>query len=207
MLVSPSLCIHLFTNKREASGDLCNLIESVIALPEGFDKTCLCVLNDQDPAVVSRNIVMLLITVLLPPPIATESVLHVWYSARLTADMVQSLQRCIKPLIADIVRKIADRTSGVLYSKPWTFDKGTVSARLYKEQWSFMLALLEKDHNVDTTEKSRKEVMLNHTRLDHRERSLVPLSPSRRVCAARMRQEGILLPFGSCLASFSFPNP
>ena len=150
---------------------------------------------------------MLLITVLLSAPIAAELVLHVWYSARLTSDMVQSLQKFIKPLIADIVGKIVDRPSGVLYSKTWIFNTGTVSARLHKEQWSFMLAMLEKDHNVDTTEKSRKEIMLNHTRLDHRERSLLPLSPSRRVCADRMRQEGILLPFGSCLASFNFPNP
>ena len=183
------------------------MIESTIALPEGYNKTCLCILNDRDPVVVCRNVIMLLITRLLSAPIAAELVLHVWYSARLTSDMVELLQRCIKPLIADVVGKIVSRPSGVLYSKTWTFDNGIVSVRLYKEQWSFMQAMLEKDHSVNTTENSRKEIMLNHTRLDHRERSLLPLSPSKRVCAARMRQEGILLPFGSCLASFNFPNP
>ena len=182
-------------------------MESVIALPEGYDQICTCVLNDQDTVVVCRNIVMLLITMLLPPPVAAEVVLHVWYSARLTSGMVHALQKSVKPLIADVVGKITGRSSSVLFSKTWTFGASAVSVRLYKEQWNFLLAMLEKDHRTDDTEGSRKYIMLNDTRLDYRERHLFLLSPSRRVCTDRMRKDGILLPFGSCLEEFSFPNP
>ena len=184
-------------------------MESVIALPEAYDKTCTCVLNDRDLVVVCRNIVMLLITMVLPSPVAAELVLHVWYSARLTSGMVQSLQKSVKPLIADVVGKIVGKSGSgsVILSKTWTFGARTVSARLYKEQWKFLLAMLEKGHNIEDTENSRKEIMLNDTRLDHVERHLFLLPPSRRLCSYRMRKEGVLLPFGSRLEKFSFPNP
>ena len=202
--------LHLHWSRKlssKASGDLRNVVETVIALPEAYNKICTCVLNDRDTMVVCRNIVMLLVTMLLPPHVATEIVPHVWYSARLTAGMVQSLQESVKPLIVDVVGKIVGKSSSVLLSKTWTFGTSVVSVRLYKEQWNFLLAMLEKGHRVDVTEKSRQDMMLNDTRLDFRERHLFKLPPSRRVCTSRMWKDGILLPFGSRLEEFSFPNP
>ena len=120
--------------------------------------------------------------------------------------MVQSLQKTIKPLIADVVSKIVGKPSSVLFSKTWTFGTSKVSARLYREQWNFLLATLEKAHNIDDTENSCKFIMFNDTRLDYRERSLFLLSPSRRLCTHKMRKDGVLLPFGCCLEEFNFPN-
>lgn len=121
--------------------------------------------------------------------------------------MIQSLEKSVKPLKADIVGKVVGKSGSVLLSKTWTFGTSIVSARLYKEQWNFSLAMLEKDQRIDDTENSRKDVMLNDTRLDHIERNLLLLPPSGRVCTYNMRKEGILLPVGSRLERFSFPNP
>lgn len=111
---------------------------SVIALPEAFDQTCICVLNDRDTVVNCRTIVRLLILMFLQPPVAAELVLHVWYSARLTSGMIQSLHRSVKRLIADVVPEIVVRSRSVLLSKTWTFGTGSVSARLYTERWNFL---------------------------------------------------------------------
>lgn len=113
-------------------------MESVIALPEAFDQTCICVLKDRDTVVVCRTIVMLFVLMLLRPPVPAELVLHVWYSARLTSGMIQSLHRSVKRLIADVVPKIVVRSGSVLLSKTWTFGTGIVSARLYTERWKFL---------------------------------------------------------------------
>ena len=123
---------------------------------------------------------MLLITMLLPPGYAVELTLHLWYSARLTSDIVRSLEKTIKPLIEEVVGRIANRADSMLQSKTWTFGTGSISAPLYKRQWSFLLAMLEKAINIEDTESSRKFVMLNDTRLDYRERKLFSLPPSRR---------------------------
>lgn len=148
----------------------------------------------------------LLVSLLYSPPVAVELVLHVWYSARLTSGMVQSLEESVKPLIADVVGKVVGKSGSVLLAKIWTCGTGIVSARLYKEQWDLLLAKLEKGHRIDATENSRNDITLNDTRLDHKERNLFLLPPSGRVCTYRMRKEGILLPFGSRLERFSSPN-
>ena len=150
---------------------------------------------------------MLLIMILQPTHIAVELVLHVWYSARLTSGMVQSLRESIQPAIADVVGRIADRLDGKIHVGGWGLRTCIMTAHLYKDQWRFVLAMLEKCHNLDETENSRRDIMLNDTRLDNRERILFALPPSRRVCTSKMRQDSILLPFRSYLEEFKFPNP
>lgn len=123
--------------RSKASGDIRNVVVSVFALPEAFDRTCICVLNDRDTVVVCRTIVVLLILMLLRPPVAAELVLQVWYSARLTSGMIRSLHRSVKRLIADVVPETVVRSGSVLLSKTWTFGTGIMSARLYTERWNF----------------------------------------------------------------------
>ena len=55
-----------------ASGDPRNLIESVVSLPVNYQGSCTCVINDEDPVVLCRNVVILLISVLLPPGEAAD---------------------------------------------------------------------------------------------------------------------------------------
>ena len=183
------------------------MIETIVALPKGYDQRCSCVLNDEDLVVGCRNVIMLLIMMLLPKDIAVELVLHVWYSARLTSDMVKLLHESIRPTIAEFVDEIVDQPDNKFLRKTCNFESSHVTVQFMKGQWKFVLAMLEKCHDIDKTEKSRMELMLHKERLDDRERILFAMPPSRRVAASRMRQEGILLPFGSCLEEFKFPNP
>lgn len=182
-------------------------MESVNALPANYQKTCTCVLNDRDDVVVCRNIVLLLIAMLLPPVFASEVMLHIWYSARLKPYMLLAVREHVAPLIVDVVRKIKRSSKRVLLSKTWTFGSRIVSARLYKDQWTSLLAMISQNHDLVDTEPNRRFIMFHETRLDTRERYLCSLTPMRRLCSDKTRRYGVLVPFGASLEGFRVPNP
>ena len=182
-------------------------MESVNSLPMSYQKTCTCVLNDRDDVTVCRNISIILIAMLLPPVLASEVMIHIWYSARLKPHMLQALHEHVEPLVAGVVSKIKRKPKRVILSKTWTFGSRVLSVRLYKNQWNFLLAMVSERHELAETEKNRRCIMLSESRLDTRERRLCSLPPLRRLCAAKMRQFGVLLPFGSAMDEFRVPNP
>lgn len=182
-------------------------MESINSLPENYQGTCTCVLNDRDDMIVCRNIVLLLIAMLLPPAAASEVMLHIWYSARLKPHMLRAIHQHVTPLVADVMIKIKRKSKRDILSKTWTFGSRVISARLYKDQWEHLLSMVSASHDLAETEMNRRYIMQNVTRLDTRERHLCSLPPLRRLSATRMRQSGVLLPFGSCLDSFRVPNP
>lgn len=190
-----------------ASGDLRNIIKSIIGMPDDYKGTCLCIVNDKDHLVVARNVVMLLTSLVLPSIVAAELILHIWYSARLTPKMLQDVKDRVRPLIAEVSKKIEQRKDDVLLSKTWTFGTRVLSLRLYKHQWDFILRLFDSEKPVSKSEGERRYVMLNDTRVDYRERRLFQMSPSRRASSFKMRETGLLLPFGSCLDSYTCSNP
>ena len=121
--------------------------------------------------------------------------------------MLKHLKGSVRTLIADVIVKIESKKDDIMLSKTWTFGPREVSVRLYKEQWSFLLKMLDSNHNDLETEKHRLYVMLNASRLDHQERHLYCQTPAGRICSHQMRKTGILVPFGSCLEQFECSNP
>ena len=190
-----------------ASGDLRNIIRSIVGIPDNYKGTALCIVNDRDLLVVARNVVMLLTSLVFPPVIAAETILHIWYSARLKPEMLQNVKDRVRPLIAQMVEGIEQRENDTLLSETWTFGSRVLSIHLYKYQWDFILKLLDADHPVSKSEAQRQNGMLNDTRKDYRERMLFQMSPSRRACSVKMRESGMLLPFGSCLDEYTCSNP
>lgn len=183
------------------------MVKSINSLPDDYGGICTCVVNDKEPLVVARNVILLLITATMPPTEAAELCLHVWYSARLTNQMSDTMTAHVRPLIADIVAKTSQKGSNVLLNKTWTFGRQKISACLTKTQWAFLLNVLDAKHPASNTEQSRRFVMLNNNRIDYRERQLFNAPGARRVCYQKMRETGILLPFGACLNSFTVANP
>ena len=183
------------------------MIESVVNMPANYKGTFTCVVNDRDPIIVSRNVVIFLISVLLPPVEAADLMLHVWYSGRIKSSMLEYLRDSVRSLIADVVEKVKNKRDDVLLSKTWLFGPREISVRLHKYEWSCILKMLDSQHEVVRTEKNRLDVMLNASRLDHKERHLCTLTPARRACSHRMRETGVLAPFGYCLERFQYSNP
>lgn len=164
-------------------------------------------MNDFNQVVACRNVILLLIAALLPPAKAADLMLHVWYSGRITSGMLDFLKGPVRTLIADVVEKIKSKGDNILLSKTWTFGSMEVSGLLYKQQWSFLLKMLDACHEVTETEKHRLHIVLNRSHLDHQERQLYFQSPAGRVCSHKMRKTGVLVPFGMCLEQFQCSNP
>ena len=183
------------------------MIESVVKMPENYQGTCTRVVNDRDPVIVCRNVVIFLVSVLLPPGEAADLMLHLWYSGRINSSMVEHLRTSVRNLIADVVDKIKNKRDDILLSKTWLFGPREISVRLHKYQWSCILKMLDSQHEVVEAEKHRLDVMLSASRLDHQERHLCTLTPARRACSQKMRRTGILARFGHCLEQFQYSNP
>ncbi|KAL8858534.1 MAG: hypothetical protein Q9178_004828 [Gyalolechia marmorata] len=139
---------------------------------------------------------MLLISAQLPPAEAAEVILHLWYSARLTQGMLTLIDKHVRKLIADVLFKIKDRANNVLQSKKWTFGSVEVTVCLYRPQWATLLQILDTKHDIGTTEKERRRVVLAPHRVDYRERQLYCLPAYMRLCSTRFKETGVLAPFG-----------
>ena len=182
------------------------MVITINSLPSTYQKSCTSVLNDRDGVVVARNVIMLLLALHLSPEEASEAMLHVWYSARLTPKVGEALQEKIKPMVADVVKKIQSKDNMTILSKTWTSGRASISVRLLKSQWMYLLKMLEATITLENAEERRKYVILNKGRLDVRERVWYNLTPGMRLCAYRFRESGVLLPFGHCLDEYTVPN-
>ncbi|KAI9783495.1 MAG: hypothetical protein M1835_003794 [Candelina submexicana] len=190
-----------------ASGDARNVIYSVAGLPEMYGGACTCIINDKDEDVVQRNILILLTAISRPPEEATELILHLWYSARLTKILEERFRESVRPRIADVVEKIKLKKNGVLQSKTWSYGTSSVTVCLTKGQWGALLNLLDAQHDSSKAEHQRLEIVLNASRTDHLERHLLNLQPSLRLASVHFRESGVLLPFGACVDAYDKPNP
>ena len=150
---------------------------------------------------------MLLVAVQVPPMDAAELILHMWYSARLTQDMLATIDTYVKQPVSDVVDKIKSKPHDIILSKKWTFGAAEVTVRLYKQQWDNLLRIFAKRHDVAKTERERQKVVWAPSRVDWRDRALCLLAGAGRMNERKFRDTGILAPFGSCLDHFEVSNP
>ena len=191
-----------------ASGDLRSIIKSIVGIPDNYNGTALYIVNDRDQIVVARNFVMLLTSLVFPPVVAAEIMIHIWYSARLKSQMLQDVKDRVRPLIVQALKKFEQRNYTTLLSETWTFGSRVLSLCLYKGQWEYILMMFDAMHPVSGSELYQQQYMkLNATGLDTLEHQLLQMPPSWRVCIVKMRESGLLLPFGSCLDEYTCQNP
>lgn len=111
-----------------ASGDLRNVVRSVVGLPEGYDGRCTVVVNDVNFTIVARNVTLLLVTLVLKPEDAVPILIHLWYSALIPESMLAILEEFVLPRMNEVCEKIRDRDPSSFQKK--TFMFGNKSLRL-----------------------------------------------------------------------------
>ncbi|KAI1139367.1 hypothetical protein F5Y05DRAFT_424995 [Hypoxylon sp. FL0543] len=195
----------------QAPGNLRNALFSVVNLPEDYRGHLEIVLNDNELAMVARNVIFLLIFFLEDnPEVAAEYVLHVWYSVLLTKPCHSMLQDKIKPVVKAVCDKIAQKPSSTLQSKIWTFGDSSLRLILTRDNWFSLLSYfdLPQDLTADSALLVRSKVMADSKKVNRFEEALCskPGGPER-VAAAKFRSDGILLPYGQRRDEFTVPNP
>lgn len=215
-LLFAGMCIQIVTGSQltirllVASGDMRNVIQTIVQLPSSYKQSINVTINDHDIDIVARNAIMLLIALILDDvDEAIDCMIHVWYSTLVRTSDLEILQQRIRPLIQDICQKINGKTPATRLGKTWTFGQRSLRLVLAKSSWDRLLLFVSVPEGL-TAEKAnqiRKGVVLAESRKDYRDRNLIFQSPSSRIAKNRYWGDGLLLPFGSPRDEFQVPNP
>ncbi|KAK2757688.1 hypothetical protein FQN54_004657 [Arachnomyces sp. PD_36] len=192
-----------------ASGDLRNVIKTVAGLPSTYNHPLDITINDRDPDIVVRNVILLLIAFTVENvDKAVDCILHVWYSALVRESDIEILQRHIRPLIEDVCEKIKHKKPGGLFGKTWTFGQCALRVVLEKPSWIRLLSFVKPvDLSVEQARRVRATTTLSESRKDFRDRYRYCLPPVRRIAFTKFSHDGLLLPFGHPRDEFRKPNP
>jgi hypothetical protein len=191
-----------------ASGDLRNVVKSIVGLTDDYNGECMAVINDKEFLVVARNAIMVLIALQLEPETAVPMIIHLWYSALLPASFVVTLEHKILPLIQDVCDKINSKASNSLQAKTFNVNDRKLRIVLTKAKW-YELANLCKSQKGLTAEKAqevRRSIVLAPERADYRDRGLLNLPKAVRQGEMHFRDTGVLLPYSCPTTAFVEPN-
>jgi hypothetical protein len=192
-----------------ASGDLRNVVKTIVGLPEDHKGECMAVINDKEFIIVARNVIMLLVAMYFDPEVATPIIIRLWYSAFLPVVMVQTLQSHIMPLFEDVCGKIKTKPASSLQAKTFTINNHRLRIILKKEEWSELVKYFSAPETLTVEEANsvRRRVTLAPERIDYRDRAKLQWSRALRQVDTHFRETGVFLPYGCSLEAFDTPNP
>lgn len=192
-----------------ASGDMRNVVKTIVELPASFNGTCEAVMNDRDFDIVARNSILLLTILHYGPEKAVPFVIHLWYSALVPEELCEAIRKDILPLIEDVCIKIKNKPANSLQSKTWTYGTRSLRLILQRNSWDLLPSFfrIPAGFTNEEAQQVRKKTMLAPHRIDHLHRAQYSRPPAWRVSFLKFREDGMLLPFGTPRESFITPNP
>ncbi|KZT23909.1 hypothetical protein NEOLEDRAFT_1163492 [Neolentinus lepideus HHB14362 ss-1] len=183
-----------------ASGDLRNVVRTVNELPDDYNGQLTILLNDRDPFVTVRNLVLLfLLGTIDDEVLATDLALHYWYSVFLPVEYHLNIMMTMRPL----VEKLAS------YPPGRSFALGNHSELVYDVPCSaidLMLVTFKRTYDMDDAFSEYIRVRFAPRRRDYHDRAYCVLEPAHRVAVQEFRRLGVVLPFGAVHRHFNFPN-
>lgn len=179
-------------------------------LPGSYNQPINITMNDLDPDIVARNVIMLLIALTVDDTDeAADCIIRIWYSALIRKSDLDILQQRIRLLIESVCHKIENKTPSSLLGKTWTFGQRSLRLVLEKSSWDNLLSYMDipAGLTMERANQIRTAVTLAESRKDYRDRNLLlQTTPSRRIAKNRYWADGLLLPFGSLRLDFQEPN-
>ncbi|KAI0804923.1 hypothetical protein GGR55DRAFT_690875 [Xylaria sp. FL0064] len=167
------------------------------------------VVNDYEIDIVARNLIFLLVMLIEEDPNkATESMLHIWYSALVTESCYNLLQK-LKPLVENVCNKIAEKPYQTLWGETWNFGGNSLRLILTREAWTKLPSYLDVRAGMtkETAQAIRQAVMNAPSRVDYVDRAIMLRPPTMGLGVVKYRSDGILVPFGQDREAFAIPNP
>ncbi|TCD64784.1 hypothetical protein EIP91_003644 [Steccherinum ochraceum] len=196
-----------------ASGDLRDVIRTVNSLPETYTGHLTILLNDRDPVVTVRNLLILLILGRPQPSTTTSSTnhenaaelaLHLWYSAFVPATHASEVMKVVLGAVEELKKPTFNVKLGVgVGGKERSSLRGSFEE---KQILGGVLAHLTAEYGFEQAQKEYQRVFLAPEREDLIHRFYRDLEPSHRLAYDHFRRFGLLLPFGAPNAHFNQPN-
>lgn len=128
---------------RTASGDPRNIVKTLAELPQTYNGTLSVTINDHDPHIVARNIIICILAASVDNAgEASESIIHIWYSAFIRQTVLDLLTAHVLPLAQEVCSKIEDKSSESLHSKTWQIRDCSLRITMNKKAWQLLLSCL-----------------------------------------------------------------
>ncbi|UKZ48554.1 hypothetical protein TrVGV298_002779 [Trichoderma virens] len=205
----------------DSSRDLRYLVATLASLPSQSHRLLNITLNDPEIAVVSRNLMLLLVALDASQPAqdqdqantsrAIDTIIHFWYSAFLTDDIMLYLEEKIQPLLEQVRDKIHNADFDTVIKHTWNFSGGSsIQVSLTAQCWKRVLSSLSIPPGLsyDAAVRRLQEITLDGRKSDYRDRCYSKMQNRFfRVAKQRFREDGMLLPFGHSRLEFRRPNP
>ena len=178
---------------------MCNVIATVNALGSNYSGRLNIYLNDLNPHIVSRNIVLLLILGTIPDEvIAADIALHFWYSVF----MPMEYRLRILSMVANLLKESDSASPIVAPLGPYSTLTCLVSNDVRRLMFENVQPLISPDEAQNEYNRVRRAP----SRADYRDRMYMGLRPSHRLAFLEYRRFGIILPFGALNAHCNAPN-
>lgn len=190
----------------EASGDLRNVVKTIVGLPENYSGECKVAVNDANTTVIARNALLLLVTLFFRPEEAAPVMLHLWYSAMLPKSLTHGVRQRILPLVQRVCHRIKENPDNWMEEEVVEYGKASVCLVLKKSQWIALVAMLVPSENFTRLHGQAILRAVAEAKQDHIDRLLYKMPRARRAGAIHFRHSGVLLPFGASCVIFSEPN-
>ncbi|KAF9225919.1 hypothetical protein BS17DRAFT_777877 [Gyrodon lividus] len=183
-----------------ASGDLRHVVATVNALGPEYTGQVDILLNDIQPPLVSRNIILLLILGMIPNEVvAADIALHFWYSVFMPMEYRIRILSMVSSLLKNSGRGGPMVTALGSRSRMTCFVSVLVQELLISNAGPTL--------STDEAQAEYERVRTAPSRLDYRDRMYMGLKPSHRLAFLEFRRSGVVLPFGAINAHFNVPNP
>lgn len=192
------------------------MFTALAGLPTSYNRHIECVINDMNPEVTKKNLLLILICLLFPHDevFAAEAIIHFWYSARIPQNLLDKVQRKIAPFINKVCERFGDETESKKSKDGklmWASGTRNVHALLTKEQWLSLQTVWKpelKGPKYATAVASWQEPLRDKLYLPFLENTIYLLKRrGLRVAEMHFRASGILQPFGASADNFSALNP
>lgn len=181
-----------------ASGDLRNVLRSLNGLPSDYSGHLNLLINDFNPVIFCRNVVLLLILGNVSDEnLAADIALHFWYSAFIPLEH--------RFQTSGVLGLFLQRMRENQFPIPLG-PRSTLSTTLSRELAEYFLHFISCSFSIGDIQNEYDRVRTAPSRRDYRDRMYASLRPSHRVAFQQFRRFGIVLPFGAFNAHFNCPN-
>ncbi|KAJ8033583.1 hypothetical protein HOLleu_23876 [Holothuria leucospilota] len=185
-----------------ASGDLKNAIKTVQSLPSEYAGTVLFVMNDADPFVTARNILILFMLSTFEHARASN-IASIYLSLRLTKEDYFILQGALSTLIKMDPSQLKEKTGGVIEFKDGVFN----DLREVWTGWS-KLPCLRKDKKCANLDKERQRIFHSTPLAESSVRASLKLVPKQHVPSIKeWFENGVIRPSNCVQSSLPYYNP
>lgn len=185
-------------------------MKTLAALPQSYNGALTATINDHEPHVVVRNVIMfILATSIGDADQASECITHIWYSAFIRQTDLDLLKKHVFPFAAEVCSEIEDKLSASLHSKILQAGKCSLHVTMSKAAWRLLLSCLTVRPGLTLQQAHALRMAAVHKQehQDIYDRTTVSQPPGHRVSKQKFKEDGIILPFGHSREAFVIPNP